>query len=73
MLENRLSYFDCLCNNNTMSCLHMREDNPRALGKHGLSILNHQNQRGTKYHSERVIIGPPAKHHSNGVSLACSS
>ena len=26
---------------------------------------------GSKYHYERAIIGPPAKRHKNGVSLAC--
>ena len=27
-------------------------------------------QRGSKYHCKRAIIGPPAKRHLNGVSLA---
>ena len=30
-----------------------------------------EGERGTRYHSKRASIGPPAKRHSNGVSLAC--
>ena len=26
---------------------------------------------GSKYHFKRALIGPPAKRHLNGVSLAC--
>ena len=34
-------------------------------------FLVDEGREDPKYHYERVIIGPPAKRHSNGVSQAC--
>ena len=34
-------------------------------------FLVDKGRKDPKYHFKRVIIGPPAKHHLNGVSLAC--
>ena len=33
--------------------------------------LSWWDERGSTYHYKQVIIGPPVKHHLNGVSLAC--
>ena len=34
-------------------------------------ILSWWGERGSKYHCQRAITGPPAKRHWNGVSMAC--
>ena len=34
-------------------------------------ILSWWGERGSKYHYKWVMIGPPAKCHRNGISLAC--
>ena len=34
-------------------------------------FLSWWGERGSKYHHKQTIIGPPAKRHLNGVSLAC--